>query len=53
MGCCKLSCSSTKRPRRLESTIQKKGVGNGEKKEEVVDVHDEVKLPKAEVRPAN
>ena len=24
-----------------------------EKKEEVVDVHDEVKLPKAEVQPAN
>ena len=31
----------------------KKGVGIGEKKEEVVDVHDEVKLPKGEVRPAN
>ena len=45
MGCCKLSCFSTKRPRRLASTIQKK--------EEVVEVHDEVKLPKGEVRPAN
>ena len=31
----------------------KKGVGIGEKKEEVVNVHDEVKLPKEEVRPAN
>ena len=31
----------------------KKGEGIGEKKEEVVNVHDEVKLPKGEVRPAN
>ena len=30
----------------------KKGVGIGKKKE-VVEVHDEVKLPKGEVRPAN
>ena len=31
----------------------KKGVGRWEKKEEVVEVHDEVTLPKDEVRPAN
>ena len=31
----------------------KKGVGHWGKKEEVVEVHDEVKLPKDEVRPAN
>ena len=31
----------------------KKGVGHWQKKEEVVEVHDEVKLPKGEVRPAN
>ena len=31
----------------------KKGVGIGKKKEEVVEVHDEVKLPKGKVRPAN
>ena len=30
----------------------KEGVGHWEK-EEVVEVHDEVKLPKGEVRPAN
>ena len=51
MGCCTLSCSSTKRPGRLGSTIQE-GVGSG-KKEEVVEVHDDVKLSKGEVRPAN
>ena len=32
MGCCTLSCSSTKRPRRLGSTIHKKGVGSGKKR---------------------
>ena len=54
MGCCTLSsCSPTKRPRRLVSTIQKKGVGIG-KKGEVVEVQDDdVKLSKGEVRPAN
>ena len=31
----------------------KKGVGHWGKKEEVVEAHDEVKLPKSEVRPAN
>ena len=51
MGCCTLSCSSTKRPGRLGPKIQE-GVGSG-KKEEVVEVHDDVKLSKGEVRPAN
>ena len=52
MGCCTLSsCSSTKRPRRLESTIQKKR--RYREKKEVVEIHDEVKLSKGEVRPAN
>ena len=52
LGCCTLSsCSSTKRPGRLGSTIQKKCVGIGKK--EVVEVHDDVKLSKGEVRPAN
>ena len=52
MGCCTLSsCSSTKRPRRLESTIQKKR--RYWEKKEVVEIHDEVKLSKGEVRPAN
>ena len=51
MGCCTLSCSSNKRPRRLVSTIQKKGVGIGKK--EVVEVHDDEKLSRGEVRPAN
>ena len=51
MGLCTLSCSSTKRPRRLISTIQKNSVGIG--KNEVAEVHDDVKLSRSEVRPAN
>ena len=48
MGC----CSSTKRPRRqLGSIIQEKALGAETK--EVVEVHDDVKLSKGEVRPAN
>ena len=52
MGWCTLSCSSTKRPRRLGTTIQKKAQVLG-KNEEVVEIHDEVKLTRGEVRPAN
>ena len=52
MGCCTLSCSSTKRPRGLGSTIQKKALAIGKKKG-VVEAHDEVKLPKDEVEPAD
>ena len=51
MGCCTLSCSSTKKPGDW-GPQSKKGEGS-RKKEEVVEVHDDVKLSKGEVRPAN
>ena len=52
MGCCTLSCSSTKKTKETGIHNPKKGVGHWEKKG-VVEVHDKVKLPKGEVPPAN